>query len=85
MLKLMAVTTGLEPAARTLAWALEDRKALTSSERDQTASLESSVSALQTRLMRSRNANEREQLFDHLVEYERRLGLAWTKGDASVL
>ena len=31
--------------------------------------------------MQSSSATEREQLLDKLVEYERRLGLAWTKGD----
>jgi len=39
------------------------------------------VAGLQARLMQSANATEREQLLDKLVEYERRLGLAWTKGD----
>jgi CHAT domain-containing protein len=66
---------------RTLAWALEDRKAFPTSESEQTASLETDVAGLQTRLMQSGNATEREQLLDKLVEYERRLGLAWTKGD----
>ena len=33
--------------------------------------------------MQSNSATEREQLLDKLVEYERRLGLAWTKGDAA--
>ena len=68
---------------RTLAWALEDRKAFASSEPDQTASLETNVSSLQTRLMQTNSAIEREQLLDQLVEYERRLGLAWTRGDAA--
>ena len=67
---------------RTLAWALEDRKAFVSSGPGQTASLETNVSSLQTRLMQTNSAIEREQLLDQLVEYERRLGLAWTKGDA---
>src|SRR5580700_3272512 len=66
---------------RTLAWALEDRKAFPASESEQTASLETDVSGLQARLMQSGSASEREQLLDKLVEYERRLGLAWTKGD----
>jgi CHAT domain-containing protein/tetratricopeptide (TPR) repeat protein len=66
---------------RTLAWALEDRKAFPTSESQQTASLETDVAGLQTRLMQSGSATEREQLLDKLVEYERRLGLAWTKGD----
>lgn len=68
---------------RTLAWALVDRKAFTSSEGDQTATLETNVSSLQTRLMQTSDASEREQLLDQLVEYERRLGLAWTTGDAA--
>src|SRR5207244_5636437 len=29
------------------------------------------------------SATEREQLLDKLVEYERRLGLSWTNGDAA--
>ncbi len=66
---------------RTLAWALEDRKAFPTSESEQTASLETDVAGLQARLMQSGSATEREQLLDKLVEYERRLGLAWTKGD----
>ena len=44
--------------------------------------LENDVSALQTRLLQANSVIEREQLLDKLVEYERRLGLAWTKGDA---
>jgi CHAT domain-containing protein len=68
---------------RTLAWALEDRKAFPSSVWEQTASLETDVAGLQVRLMQTNSANEREQLLDKLVEYERRLGLAWTKGDAA--
>ena len=44
--------------------------------------LENDVAALQTRLMQTNSVSEREQLLDKLVEYERRLGLAWTKGDA---
>lgn len=66
---------------RTLAWALEDRKAFPSSESEQAASLETDVAGLQARLMQSGSATEREQLLDKLVEYERRLGLAWTRGD----
>jgi len=68
---------------RTLAWVLEDRKVLTSSEGEQTVTLETDVSGLQTRLMQTSNATEREQLLDQLVEYERRLGLAWARGDAA--
>lgn len=49
---------------RTLAWALVDRKAFTSSEGGETATLETNVSSLQTRLMQTSNASEREQLLD---------------------
>ena len=44
--------------------------------------LETDVASLQLRLMQTKDAGEREQLLDQLVEYERRLGLAWTRGDA---
>ena len=67
---------------RTLAWALEDRKSLPTEESGQTASLESDVADLQVQLMQTSSAGEREPLLDKLVEYERRLGLAWTSGDA---
>src|SRR5437867_3863264 len=67
---------------RTLAWALEDRKSLPTEESEQTASLENDVASLQVQLMQTSSAGEREQLMDQLVEYERRLGLAWTKEDA---
>jgi CHAT domain-containing protein len=66
---------------RTLAWALEDRQAFPTSESEQTASLETDVAGLQARLMQSSSAAEREPLLDKLVEYERRLGLAWSRGD----
>jgi len=66
---------------RTLAWALKDRKAPPATESDQTAALEGDVASLQARLMRTNSAPEREQLLDNLVEYERRLGLAWTRED----
>jgi CHAT domain-containing protein/tetratricopeptide (TPR) repeat protein len=66
---------------RTLAWALKDRKALPATESDQTAALEGDVAGLQARLMQTSSAPEREQLLDNLVEYERRLGLAWTRED----
>src|SRR5271165_4353073 len=66
---------------RTLAWALKDRKALPATESDQTAALEGDVAGLQARLMQTNGAPEREQLLDNLVEYERRLGLAWTRED----
>ena len=67
---------------RTLAWALKDRKALPTAESGQTATLEGDVAGLQARLMQTNSAPEREQLLDNLVEYERRLGLAWTREDA---
>src|SRR5580692_132867 len=66
---------------RTLAWALKDGKALPATESDQTAALEGDVAVLQSRLMQTNSAPEREQLLDNLVEYERRLGLAWTRDD----
>jgi CHAT domain-containing protein len=66
---------------RTLAWALEDRKAFPT-ESGQTASLETDLAGLQVQLMQTNSAEKREQLMDQLVEYERRLGLAWTKEDA---
>jgi CHAT domain-containing protein len=68
---------------RTLAWALADRKAFPTSESEQTESLETKVSSLQTQLLQANIRDEREQLLDQLVEYERRLGLAWTKGDVA--
>jgi CHAT domain-containing protein len=67
---------------RTLAWALEDRKAFPTAESGQTASLETDLAGLQVQLMQTNDAEKREQLMDRLVEYERRLGLAWTKEDA---
>ena len=67
---------------RTLAWALKDRKALPSAESGQTATLEGDVAGLQVQLMQSSSPVERGQLLDNLVEYERRLGLAWTREDA---
>ena len=67
---------------RTLAWALKDRKALPSAESGQTATLEGNVAGLQVRLMQTSSPVERGQLLDNLVEYERRLGLAWTREDA---
>jgi CHAT domain-containing protein/tetratricopeptide (TPR) repeat protein len=67
---------------RTLAWVLKDRKALPSEESGQTATLEGDVAGLQVRLMQTSSPVERGQLLDNLVEYERRLGLAWTREDA---
>jgi CHAT domain-containing protein len=66
---------------RTLAWALKDSKALPTTESDQTAALEGDVTGLQVRLMQTNRPAEREQLLDDLVEYERRLGLAWIRED----
>ena len=66
---------------RTLAWALKDWKAQPAAESDQTTALEGDISGLQAKLMQTNSAPEREQLLDNLVEYERRLGLAWTKED----
>src|SRR6266567_4276982 len=68
--------------ARTLAWSLEDRKSIPTEESGQTVSLETNVAGLQVQLMQTSSAGEREPLLDKLVEYERRLGLAWTKEDA---
>src|SRR5580698_9301548 len=67
---------------RTLAWAVEDRKAFPTAESGQIASLETDLAGLQVQLMQTNSAEKREQLMDQLVEYERRLGLAWTKEDA---
>ncbi len=67
---------------RTLAWALEDRKAFPPAESGQTVSLETDLASLQLQLMQTNSTEKREQLMDQLVEYERRLGLAWTKDDA---
>jgi CHAT domain-containing protein/tetratricopeptide (TPR) repeat protein len=67
---------------RTLAWALKDKKALPPAESGQTAVLESDIASLQARLMQTSSPPERAQLLDNLVEYERRLGLAWTREDA---
>jgi CHAT domain-containing protein len=67
---------------RTLAWALADRTAFPTAESGQTASLETDIAELQAQLMQTNSPEKREQLMDRLVEYERRLGLAWTKGDA---
>jgi CHAT domain-containing protein len=67
---------------RTLAWALEDRKAWPTEESEQTASLETDLAGLQVQLMQTNSAEKREQLMDRLVEYERRLGLSWTTEDA---
>jgi CHAT domain-containing protein/tetratricopeptide (TPR) repeat protein len=67
---------------RTLAWGLKDRKLPPAAESDQAVALEGDVASLQARLMQANGAPEREELLDNLVEYERRLGLAWTREDA---
>lgn len=67
---------------RTLAWALADKKAF-AAESEKTASLEAEIANLQLRLMQSNNRDQRELLLDQLMEYERRVGFAWTKGDAT--
>jgi len=67
---------------RTLAWALEGRKAFPTAESGQTASLETDIAGIQVQLMQTNSPEKREQLMDRLVEYERRLGLIWTEGDA---
>jgi len=66
---------------RTLAWALKDKKTFPTSESPQTVALETDVANVQSQLMQTRDRSKREQLLDQLVEYERRLGLAWTKDD----
>lgn len=64
---------------RTLAWALKDKKAFPTSESQQTIALETEIADIQSQLMQTNDRGKREQLLDQLVEYERRLGLAWTK------
>jgi len=64
---------------RTLVWRLEDKQAYQVAESKQTVALERDLANVQTRLMQTTNVSEREQLLDRLVEYERRLGLAWLK------
>jgi len=61
---------------------LEDKKAFPTAESGQTASLETDLAALQMQLMQTSSTEKRDQLMDKLVEYERRLGLAWTREDA---
>ena len=57
-------------------------KAVPTEESGQTASLESDLAGLQLQLMQTNSAENRAQLLDKLVEYERRLELAWTKEDS---
>jgi CHAT domain-containing protein len=66
---------------RTLASALEDRKATPRSGSTEAATLDSYVANTQTRLMQTNSPVEREQLLDALAEYEWRLRLAWNEGD----
>jgi CHAT domain-containing protein len=68
---------------RTLAWALKDKKAFPISESPQTIALESELASVQSQLMRTSDRSKREQLLDQLVEYERRLGLAWRKDNVA--
>ena len=66
---------------RTLASALEDRKADPKSGSTEAATLDSYVATTQTRLMQTNSPVERETLLDALAEYEWRLRLAWNQGD----
>ena len=66
---------------RTLASALEDRKADPQSGSTEAATLDSYVATTQTRLMQTNSPVEREKLLDALAEYEWRLRLAWNQGD----
>src|SRR5271165_4734428 len=66
---------------RTLASALEDRKAAPRSGSSEEATLDGYVADTQTRLMGTNSPVEREQLLDALSEYEWRLRLAWNQGD----
>ena len=68
---------------RTLEWALKDKNAFPTTESDQTAALDTEIANVQGQLMQATDRSKREQLLDQLVEYERRLGLAWTKDDVA--
>ena len=68
---------------RTLEWALKDKKAFPTSESNQTTALDNEIADVQGQLMQAIDRSKREQLLDQLVEYERRLGLAWTKDDVA--
>ena len=65
---------------RTLAVALDDRKAAPRSGSTETATVDSYVANIQTRLMQTNSPVERDQLLDTLAEYEWRLRLAWNQG-----
>ena len=64
---------------RTAAALLENKVTFSKSESDNVRALETEVSELQLRLMRSESAAERTEVLDQLVEYERRL--EWTRTD----
>src|SRR5438445_8294487 len=64
---------------RTAAALLENKVSFSKNESEDVRALENDVSELQLRLMRSENATERADLFDQLVEYERRR--EWTRTD----
>lgn len=66
---------------RTLATALEDRKADPQSGSTEAATVDSYVATTQIRLMQTNSPVEREKLLDALAEYEWRLRLAWNRGD----
>jgi CHAT domain-containing protein len=68
---------------RTLAWALKDKQAFPTSESQQTLALETEVANVQGQLMQTSDRDTRELLLDQLVEYERRLSLAWTRDDVA--
>ncbi len=63
---------------RTPAALLENGTQPNQNDSEQVRQLESDISTLQLRLMRSEHGAERAGLLDQLVEYERRLGLART-------
>lgn len=48
-----------------------------------TIALDNKIANVQGQLMQATDRSKREQLLDQLVEYERRLGLAWTKDDVA--
>lgn len=68
---------------RTLAWTLKDKSVFPTSESEQTTTLEAEIANLQGQLMQTKDSPKREQLLDQLIEFERRLGLAWTNDAVS--
>jgi len=64
---------------RTAAVLLENKVMFSKNESEDARALETEVSELQLRLMRSESATERADVLDQLVEYERRL--EWTRTD----